>query len=608
MSKSFASVWRLFASWFYPRLVAQTAGGSTRAVSARDVGWLPVAALCVSTLAMSATSDAADKPAKTTLAAASSAKSSGSSSSNSLPQVDFINTQIRQGWASKEMGPSPAATDGEWCRRVYLDVIGRLPTVEELNRFVADRSGDRKRKLIDELLGDDYVDEYARNWSTLWSNILIGRSGGTERRTLINRDGMHQALRNAFQRNMTYDKLVYELVSAKGCGKPGEPGYNGFVNFMVGNLADNGIEATARTAQIFLGLQIRCTQCHNHPFNEWKQNQFWEMNAFFRQTKEKRRGEMMDRDAPANVELYNKDFDGEDHRPKEAVLFYELRNGLEKAAYPVFVDGTKLSTDSGLVSDVDRRTELAKLIIKSDYMPTELTNRMWAHFFGYGFTKPFDDIGPHNAPTHPELLTGLANEFRKASFDLKSLIRWITLSDAYGLSSQFASKNKMDDPSLGERPMFTHFYMRQMQCEELYQSLLTATEAQKATGSFEEQEKKKGEWMKQFTTAFGTDDGAESTTFNGTIPQVLMMMNGDLTKSAVDKEKGGFLHNVATNPKLSNAGRIKYLFESGLARNPTPQEIERANELLEKRRGDAIGVLQDVWWAILNSNEFILNH
>ncbi len=538
----------------------------------------------------------------------SKSKLGASANSYNIPQVDFINQQIRQGWTSHELTPAPPATDGEWCRRLFLDVIGRLPTVTELDKFLADKSPDKRKKLVDDLLGEDYIEEYARNWTTIWTNTLIGRTGGTERRTMINRVGMQQALRNGFQRDLTYDKMAYNLISAEGVGKPGEKGYNGYVNFLVGNLADNAVEATARTSQIFLGLQIRCTQCHNHPFNEWKQNQFWEMNAFFRQTKAKKLSDRDDRGELVNSELRNKDFDGEDNRPQEAVLFYELRNGLTKAAYPVFVDGTKLSSDSGYLRDVDRRKELARMIVSSDYFPQAIVNRMWAHFMGYGFTKPIDDMGPHNPPTHPELLSTLGADFKKASFDLKQLIRWIALSEPYALSSHFNDRNKADDPSLGEKPMFSHFYLRQMGAEELYQSLLTATEADKSKGNFEEQEKVKNEWLKQFNTAFGTDEGDEATTFNGTIPQVLMMMNGDLTKNAVGIDKGGFLHNVAVNGKLNNGGKIDYLFEAGLARKPTNSEIAKANELLTLRNGNALAVLQDVWWAILNSNEFILNH
>jgi hypothetical protein len=147
-----------------------------------------------------------------------------------------------------------------------------------------------------------------------------------------------------------------------------------------------------------------------------------------------------------------------------------------------------------------------------------------------------------------------------------------------------------------------------MRAEELYESLLTATEAQKTGGSYEEQEKVKLDWLNQFTIAFGTDENDESTTFNGTIPQTLMMMNGDLIKKAIGTDKGSFLEQVAVNDRLSNAAKINYLFMAALSRKPAASETDGANELMALRGGDSVAALQDVWWAVLNSNEFILNH
>jgi hypothetical protein len=349
---------------------------------------------------------------------------------------------------------------------------------------------------------------------------------------------------------------------------------------------------------------VQCTQCHNHPFNDWKQDQFWSMNAFFRQTTSDatRKG----RDI-YSVRLMDKDFAGEGGDGKEAEVYYELRNGVLQVAYPRFVDGTVINR-SGYVKEVDRREELAKLMTKSEYLGKAIVNRTWGHFLGYGFTKPVDDIGPHNPPSHPELLTALGKIFGETGYDSKRLIRWIVLSEAYSLSSKSTSRNKKDDPSLGEKPLFSHFYLRQMQAEELYESLLVATQADQASrGSYEEQEKVKSDWLQQFTIAFGTDEGDEATTFNGTIPQTLMMMNGDLIEKATSVESGSFLQRVA-NGKLKNAAKINYLYEAALSRTPSKIELGVANDLLVARKGDPTAALQDVWWAVLNSNEFILNH
>jgi hypothetical protein len=524
-----------------------------------------------------------------------------------IPQVRAINEQIRRQWTDFQLTPSPPAADGEWCRRLYLDILGRVPTFQELNEFLSSDESNKKAKLVDRLLYDEkYTEEYTRNWTTLWTNILIGRSGGTEQNTLISRPGMQKYLRDSFARSKPYDTMVQELVSAAGANSPGAEGFNGAANFLIGKLEENAALATADTSKIFLGLQVQCTQCHNHPFNEWKQQKFWEMNAFFRQTRALREFTPGTRDLAA-ARLTNEDFGGEGSgNPENAEIFYELRNGEMKVAYPVFVDGKSIPT-SGYIEDVNRREELAKLIVESEYMPKMMVNRIWAHFLGYGFTKPIDDLGPHNTPTHPELLDYLGQQFRESSFNIKDLIKWVALSEPYSLSSKITSGNKADDPTMGEKPKFSHFYLRQMSAEQLYESLLVATRAQETQLSYEEQERTKREWLSQFVIAFGNDEGLEATTFNGTIPQALMMMNGDLIKKATSGEKGSFLWQVASS-KLSNVQRIDYLFMAGLARRPNRNETDIANKLLVAREGDAVAALQDMWWAVLNSNEFIIIH
>lgn len=524
-----------------------------------------------------------------------------------LAQVAEINRLLEQSWNDYEIQPSPPATEGEWCRRVYLDILGRVPSVAELRAFLGDKSPDKRGALVTKLLYDEqYTEEYARNWTTIWTNILIGRSGGTDQRAMTSREGLQKYLRDSFAREKPYDELVRELVSATGSTSPGAENFNGAVNFLVDKVNDEKATlATAATSRIFLGLQVQCTQCHNHPFNEWKQRKFWEMNAFFRQTRGLRRFVPNTRDV-ASAELVDEDFGGEGSTPEEAEIYYELRNGKLEAAYPVFVDGQQIGP-SGFVEDVNRRTELAKLMVQSRFLDKALVNRYWAHFMGYGFTKPIDDLGPHNAPSHPELLDYLGQQFREKSFDLKELIRWITLSRPYSLSSKVTASNKLDDPLLGELPKFSHFYLRQMQAEQLYESLLVATQAHKTRGSYEEQEKAKTEWLKQFVTAFGNDEGTEATTFNGTIPQALMMFNGDLIKKATSTEKGSFLATIAGS-NLRNPEKINYLFLAGLGRNASQREATIANQLLLARNYDVPAALQDIWWAVLNSNEFIMNH
>jgi hypothetical protein len=537
--------------------------------------------------------------------------------------IALINGHIRQAWKDQDLSPSPAATDGEWCRRVYLDLIGRVPTVAELRKFNSDRKKDKKARLVDRLLGSDYQDEYVRHWTTVWTNLLIGLTGGTERRSLVNRDGMDAYLREALAYNKPYDELTRDLITATGSCRPGDEDFNGAANFLADKMEENGVQATAKTAQVFLGMAVQCTQCHNHPFNEHQQNQFWELNAFFRQTRVQRIRLDEDQRQRFVGRVVNRDYRGETNDPNKADLFYEIRNGQLKVAYPVFVDGTSLATlyqgkgnnfgakdigDSGRLSDLNRREELAKLILASREFDRAMANRLWGQFLGYGFTKPVDDIGPHNTPSHPELLDELGLAFRAAKFDLKKLMRWIVLSEPYSLSSRVTKRNELDDPSLGARPMFSHFYLRQMEAEQLYESLLVATAADETVKDPERRDEVRERWLKQFNTAFGTDDGGESSSFNGSIPQALALMNGQLVKRATGNQKGSMLARVATNPNMENADKIRHLYLAAFARRPTKPEIALSNELLAARNGDVGAALQDIWWALLNSNEFILIH
>jgi hypothetical protein len=532
------------------------------------------------------------------------------------PEVALINDAIRQGWADHDLAPSKPATDGEWCRRVYLDIIGRVPTVEELKAYLSDRARDKRLRLVDRLLGEEYNEQYAANWTNIWTNLLIGRTGGMDRQSLAERDGMREYLNEAMRYNKPYDQLTRELITATGSVNPGDEDFNGATNFLADKMAENGVQATAKTAQIFLGVAVQCTQCHDHPFNENRQNQFWQLNAFFRQTRveRERQGEGRQDDY---ARVIDGDFQGEGGDINKAEIYYELRNGKMKVAYPVFIDGTALATkygdrgedfgDSGDLENINRRAELAKLVLGSPEFERAFPNRMWAHFLGYGFTKPIDDIGPHNTPSHPQLLEGLGAAFRSSGFDLKKLMRWIVLCEPYSLSSQITSRNQDDDPALGAKPMFSRFYLRQMQAEELYESLLVATAAD-STLSKEERDDMRDRWLRQFNTAFGTDENDEATTFNGSIPQALTLMNGDLVRRATGNKEGSMLYRVASDPKMDNAEKIRYLYQAALSRLPTRQELNISNELLVARNGNVGAALQDIWWALLNTNEFILNH
>ena len=176
------------------------------------------------------------------------------------------------------------------------------------------------------------------------------------------------------------------------------------------------------------------------------------------------------------------------------------------------------------------------------------------------------------------------------------------MSKPYGLSSRMTSGNEKDMPGSGEPPYFSRFYVRQMEPEQLYDSLMVATNTNRAK-NIDRQDR----WLSQFVIAFGTDEGDSSTTFNGTIPQILMLFNGDLVQEATSLDQDGFLDQVMVSNR-KNQDKINALYVAAVSRWPSSIELRYANQLLLARQGQVKEALQDIWWSLLNSNEFILNH
>ncbi len=508
--------------------------------------------------------------------------------------VQFVDQEIRQGWEDNEVEPSPIASDAEWIRRAYLDIVGHIPPAKKVEAFLEDKSPDKRAKLIDELLADP---DYVRNFTGVWTNILIGRN--TPRRT--SRVGMTKFLRESFARNRPWNDIVYDLLTADGHYEE-----NGAVNFILAQLTGNPgneeyhVEATAATARIFLGMQVQCTQCHNHPFNEWKQNQFWEFNAFFRQAR-RQDHEKYDPNSGRMVDDYSelvyRDFSGP--------VYFENRGGLVQVAYPTYL-GNEIDREAS-----DRREELAKLICKTDpqqQLARAMVNRMWGHFMGYGFTRPVDDMGPHNPESHPAIVDRLTEEFAASGYDLKKLARWICNTQAYNLTSQFNPKNEIDNPSAGEVPLFSHMYVKTMQAEQLYDSLMIATSVDGEGGQLSGSEQERERWLQDFLRIFGGNDDDEPTLFSGSIPQALLMMNGALVQKAISGERGSYVTSVLSDPRHRNdLSRVNALYVAALGRPPERAELSQIQRLMRAER-DPVRAYQDLYWALLNSNEFIVNH
>jgi hypothetical protein len=558
------------------------------------------------------------------------------------PQVRAINDQIAAQWKANNLTPSPRASDSEFIRRVTLDIIGRIATPEEVRAFLDDTSVNKRSQLIERLLNGESNSKtndmtYAKNWANIWTVWLMTRSSNR-----LYQEQMQTWLEENFQKkSQGWNTIVFDLLTASG-----ENNSNGAVNYILQHLgmpnAPNEIGAqgyfdfvpiTSRTTRLFLGVQTQCTQCHDHPFNpQWKQKDFWGINAFFRQLK-RTGAPMMAQKADMGAKLGLTD-DVDVNR--EAGVFFERRSGEVIYTKAATLDGKKWTDHSG-----PRREDLAQFIVKSGYFPKAYVNRMWGHFFGRGFTTQgaVDDFGEHNPISHPMLpedlvaklkqLNGpmpeelakevkkyeedkdhprlvdyLAKEFKQNGYNPRDLIRWICNSDAYNLTSVANETNKKVDAE----PFFSRMLLKAMTPEQLFESLMVATQSEvyetKAGAK-----KLRDEWMKNLIVNFGDDEGNE-VTFNGTVVQALLLMNGKDINAAICSQKG----TVAIGAlKYRSPSRIlDYLYLAALNRYPTAKEHAL---IFDRGRARGAGDLknplaswQDLFWALLNSNEFILNH
>ncbi len=545
-------------------------------------------------------------------------KETKKSGSVTIDNVSWIDDSVRERWKESEIKPSSVASDGEFIRRAFLDILGHVPSLDEAKEYIDSRDKEKKAKLIHSLLHDEkYSGEYSKYWATIWSNLLIGRTPGRN----IDRAAMSKYLRDSFALNKPWNKMVLELVTAKGGSTSkstamGVP-FNGATNFMLSHMNDGKVPATSFTTRLFLGMQVQCTQCHDHPFNDRKQESFWGINAFLQRMNQQ---EFNDTDDTGRrIFLFSELKDEPVEEGADLFVRYDKRSAFVEVTPPLWIDGKTKILDP--TPGMDLRDRLAELIVAQDnpYFAQAIVNRMWGHFLGRGIVHPMDDLGEHNPPSNPELLEKLAENFKESNYDLKRLISWITMSLPYSLSSQSNKTNKEDDA------LCSHYPLKQMSPEQFFDSLLVASQANQAgTKGWEQAEKMKEQLQRQFTTVFNNDENAEADTFNGTIPQALLLMNGELMAKATSKDPGSFLHGrVSEILKNNKAARnldnnlLNDLYLSAVSRRPTERERKLAGEVLritwtnakDKNPFDVmIQGYQDIFWSLLNSSEFVLNH
>jgi hypothetical protein len=505
--------------------------------------------------------------------------------------ADKIDQIIARRWTDAHAEPAPPADDAEFLRRVCLDVAGRIPSVEETRSFLADKAPDKRARMVERLLASP---RYVAHFTNVWRALLIPEANNNFQ-VRLQQPSFEGWLKQQVAKNVGYDKLVRELLTAPtggggniqqailGGGEPNPGTYYLAKEYKPENLA-------AGTARVFLGVSVECAQCHNHPFASWKREQFWGFAAFFSGVKSQRQ---MDFLLPA---------------PEDATKHELTIPNTDRTVQAKFLDGAEPKWGDKTAA----RAALADWLTSPDnpYFAKAAVNRAWAYFYGTGLVEPVDEmVGGHSKASHPELLDLVAKEYAAHGFDHKFLVRAITLSKTYQLTSAATSKGQ-DDPTL-----FARMPLRGLTPEQLFDSVAVATGYRDSGGGDDLISGLLGgnrSARSEFLTKFARSERA--TEAQVSILQALTLMNGKVTASATSLEKSETLTAVVDAPFATTAERVEALYLATLARKPEAKELERATSFVQeaakgKDRGTAYNeALADVFWALLNSPEFSLNH
>lgn len=489
--------------------------------------------------------------------------------------IKFVNDAIRMAWQEHGIDPAEPATDEQWCERVFSRLVGRAPSQEELESFLDSQGAEKREELVDRLLASD---EFARHWAEIWTEVLVGGTTRPRNSSFARREGLQHFLYQSIVDEKSHAEIATQLITASGSNDPASDNFNPAVNFLLAGTANNVAWGASQTSRVFLGKQLHCVQCHDHPANSWRQSDYWGLNAFFRQMRVRHDS------VTGAAAIVNVDFHGESGAGKDAEVFYESPNGRMRIAYPRF-RGQELP-HSGLIADFHRREALAMLVVNSPEFARATVNRIWAELTGFGFTQPVDDMGPHNDESHPELLASLADEFRARNFEMRAAIRWIALSEPFGLSAAPPAKGSEDQPELGGTPLFARFYEpKKTLIGELPRTLTIAADSRS-------QDIRLVPGI-QASRAF-SNPGAISLEIAAEPPQPLA------SAEPYREFRNGWLEILAKSD-MSQRLKIEHLFSAALGRAPNSREMTAAKLVMADRRDDVIAVY-DIWTALLNTD------
>lgn len=469
--------------------------------------------------------------------------------------------------------PSDLCSDEEFIRRVTIDISGTLPTEEEYVAFLSDTAADKRAKVIERLLTRK---EFSEIWAMKWSEWLMVKSSPdvSYKSMFLYSSWLTDKIAN----NVPLDQMIRELLSATG-GTFTSPATNFY------QIERDTLKTAENVAQVFMGFRTQCAQCHNHPFDRWTMDDYYSFAAFFAQIGRKQ---------------------GEDYR--ETVVFNsgggDVRHLVGGRVMPPKFLG-------GQVPDVqgkDRRVVLAEWLTSPDnpYFATNVSNRVWAHFLGKGVVEPVDDVRISNPASNPELFEALGRKLVEYKFDFRQLVRDICNSHAYQRSLVRNSSNETDERN------FAHANVRRIPAEMLLDCINQVTQTKEKFQGLplgaRAVQIADGQTSTYFLTTFGrakreTVCACEANT-DPSLSQALHMLNGDAVHGKV--AQGGVVKKLLEQGKTPEQV-IENLYVRCLSRKPSADEQQKLLAIVAGAENPQAG-LDDVFWAILNSREFLFNH
>ncbi len=488
--------------------------------------------------------------------------------------------------------------DEVFLRRVSLDLVGRIPTPQEITAFVLDPADDKRERIVQKLLADS---RYGENWGRYWRDVILYRK--TEDRAGIITRPLEEYLNTSFNENKPWSQIATEMMTAVGDGL--ENGACGLIIAQQGQPE----EVTAEVSRIFLGVQIQCAQCHDHPTDRWKREQFHELTAFFPRVSSFIR---FNQETGPQVSVTATDM-ALMGRPRTPMMIRfrgtpehymsdlddpQARGTLMTPVF--FATGEKLPLGT---KDADRRGMLAKWMTDpaNPYFAQAFVNRMWSELCGEGFYEPVDDMGPDRVATAPQTLELLAKEFATTGYDVQWLFRTIMATEMYQLPSA---------PRRGpEEPAFQTNVAQRLRADQLFDNLLHVLEASEPTGPAMGNRPGAGLYRgfggprTTFTTAFGYDPSQRRDEIAGSIPQALVMMNAPIVNAALRGNGRTMLARLLGEIKDDSA-LVQELYLKTLAREPSQSELTTCL-LFIKEVGNRTEAFEDVLWSLVNSTEFL---